>query len=328
MCNHPYVRYGVSFAVGLIIGAGFFSLLHSLDDTSSFIEVRKRGDYSFISPLVECDVNLITQGSNLNSLQDAVEDFIKWKVDLEEITHASVYFRDLNNGPWFGINENDRFSPSSLIKVPLMIAYFKETERDPALLSQRVLISEKSDGEMEQNYLPEVSLTKGERVTIEELINHMIIYSDNYAYDLLLNHIDSTLVFSVYSDFDINMKLANQTDPYGNIISVKDYASFFRILYNSSYLDNTMSERTLSILSKSTFKKGIVAGVPSKVTVAHKFGERNYELKGEKQLHDCGIVYVPNRPYLICIMTRGKEFSKLEKTIAGISKIVYEGVTK
>ncbi len=38
--------------------------------------------------------------------------------------------------------------------------------------------------------------------------------------------------------------------------------------------------------------------------------------------------YAPAKPYLVCIMTRGGEFSKLEKTIEGISKIVYEGVTK
>lgn len=328
MFQHLYTRYVVLFVLGLIVGAGVFSFLHSHDSASLFSEVRKKGDYSFISPLVECDANFTEQDPNLNSLQDAVEDFIKWRVNLGEITHASIYFRDLNNGPWFGINENEQFSPSSLIKVPLMITYFKEAERDPTLLSQRVLIPEKSDGGMEQNYPPTVSLVKGEQLTVEELINRMIIYSDNYAYDLLLSHIDSALVFSVYSDFDINIALANQTDPNGNIVSVKDYASFFRILYNSSYLNNTMSERALSLLSKSTFKKGLVAGVPSQVVVAHKFGERNYEFMGEKQLHDCGIVYAPSKPYLICIMTRGKEFDKLEKTIAGISKIVYEGVTQ
>ena len=45
-----------------------------------------------------------------------------------------------------------------------------------------------------------------------------------------------------------------------------------------------------------------------------------------RQLHDCGIIYYPNNTYLLCIMTRGKDFKQLESVIAGISKTVYEVV--
>jgi hypothetical protein len=46
-------------------------------------------------------------------------------------------------------------------------------------------------------------------------------------------------------------------------------------------------------------------------------------LTGERQLHDCGIVYAPGKPYLICIMTRGSDFKRLSPVIAQISKQVY-----
>ncbi|MDO8560151.1 MAG: serine hydrolase [bacterium] len=57
-------------------------------------------------------------------------------------------------------------------------------------------------------------------------------------------------------------------------MSVKDYASFFRILYNASYLNREQSERALGLMTKTRFRDGIIAGVPAGRPVAHKFGER------------------------------------------------------
>jgi hypothetical protein len=44
------------------------------------------------------------------------------------------------------------------------------------------------------------------------------------------------------------------------------------------------------------------------------------------QLHDCGIVYYPHKPYLLCVMTRGKSSDDNSKMIAEISKLVYREV--
>lgn len=78
------------------------------------------------------------------------------------------------------------------------------------------------------------------------------------------------------------------------------------------------------MLSKTSFKKGLVAGVPKNIMVSHKYGERLYVDSNEAQLHDCGIIYFPQTPYLLCIMTRGENFAELENTIKEISKNVYE----
>jgi hypothetical protein len=74
------------------------------------------------------------------------------------------------------------------------------------------------------------------------------------------------------------------------------------------------------------FDQGIVAGVPKGVTIAHKFGEREVVGEPEKQLHDCGIVYYPKHPYLICIMTRGSDFEKLAQGIRELSELVYKEI--
>jgi hypothetical protein len=70
--------------------------------------------------------------------------------------------------------------------------------------------------------------------------------------------------------------------------------------------------------------------------VSHKFGVRNILADGAKptdeptarELHDCGIIYYPNNPYFLCVMTRGKDFPTLEGVIKDISKIAWDEVSK
>jgi formylmethanofuran dehydrogenase subunit D len=82
-------------------------------------------------------------------------------------------------------------------------------------------------------------------------------------------------------------------------------------------------------MSHSYFKIGIVAGVPKDIKVSNKFGEQIIFDKNSKEiirveLHDCGIVYVPKNPYILCIMTKGKVYNDLSLAISQISKKVYE----
>jgi hypothetical protein len=112
-------------------------------------------------------------------------------------------------------------------------------------------------------------------------------------------------------------------------ISVEDYAAFFRILFNASYLGHEASEKALALLARVEFTQGLRAGVPAEVEVAHKFGEFRLPA-GEQQpfqLHDCGIVYASRSPYLLCVMTRGERVEPLPGVIAEVSRTVYESVS-
>ena len=111
------------------------------------------------------------------------------------------------------------------------------------------------------------------------------------------------------------------------MLSAENYASFFRVLFNASYLSRSLSEKALSLLAQSDFKDGLVAGVPPGIKVAHKFGFRITGINGEiKQLHDCGIIYYPRHPYLLCIMTSGKSYEYLDDAIKELSRVVYQEI--
>ncbi len=307
---------------------GLFASPYLFPETNQNItrEIRKNFNYKFINPLLECDVGGISQDKNLSSLRKSINFIIDQQINNNKITFASVYYRDLNNGPWFGINEKEYFSPASLIKVPVMIAYLKESEKDSTLLTKPVLNTKAFDY-TQQNITPTQTLKQDKEYTIEDLINRMIIYSDNAAYELLLDNIDNMKIYEIYKDLDVDISKAQQ-DPNRNIITVKDYASFYRILFNSSYLEKETSEKALDILTKSQYYKGLVAGVPSNINIAHKFGERQFLPSKEKQLHDCGIVYLPGKPYLLCVMSRANDFDQAAGFIKEVSRAVYNHLSE
>lgn len=311
-------------SAGLILGFSIFLAINSATPASDnpVTESRNPQNYHFINPLLECDSNnSIGTNKNLVPLKKELTTIINQEINKKNITFAALYFRDLNNGPWLGVNENELFSPASLIKVPLMIAYLKISETDPSVLEKTITNIDVYDAS-EQNFPPEEHLEPNQTYTISELLRRMITYSDNMAYNNLLKNIDSNLVYKVYNDLGVDISQANQ-NPSGNIVSVKNYASFYRVLFNSSYLNKDNSEKALELLSHATFKKGLVASLPKDITISHKFGERQYLETGEKQLHDCGIIYDSKKPYLLCVMTRGNNFDNAAKTIRSISQVTF-----
>ena len=76
------------------------------------------------------------------------------------------------------------------------------------------------------------------------------------------------------------------------------------------------------------FPQGIVAGVPPGITVASKYGEYAQGKGGEeKQLHEFGIVYHPNGPYILGVMTQGSNFERQAEVIRTVSAMIYGEVS-
>lgn len=298
---------------------GFLIGKNNIKKPDSKIEKHQEG-YQYISPLLEC-TGSYSLNYNHNNLKINLENLIKEKIKEKKAQNISVYFRDLDNGPWLSVNGEEKFSPASLLKVPLMIAYFKLAENDPELLNKKIKVTEEYGGTISQNIPPTQLLEVNKEYSVENLIERMIKYSDNLSANVLLMNIDENELTKIYSDLGVEIPTTGQEE---NFMSIIDYSTFFRILYNSSYLNKTMSEKALSIMASSDFNMGIKGKLPIGTVVSHKFGERVFN--GQNQLHDCGIVYLGQKNYLICIMTRGNDFTLMEDTIADLSRLVFDKV--
>ena len=206
-----------------------------------------------------------------------VKELIQAQIGKGQVREVAVYYRDLHDGPWFGINEDKEFDPGSMLKVPVMVAWLKRAEANPQALSERLTYDYPEDMRVMQTIKPAQSAEPGRSYTVEELLRLMMNYSDNNATRLLYSRLKPEELGDVLDGMDVD----NRTKEGANSITVHGYSGLYRILYNASYLNREMSERALQLLSLQDFPQGMVAGVPKGTVVAAKFGERTWDA-GEK----------------------------------------------
>ncbi|MBI5456169.1 serine hydrolase [Candidatus Kaiserbacteria bacterium] len=311
-------------AIGVVLGYGaaFLNLnWRERNFLNSSYPLRANDEsFRFVHALVAYETPQATVLPEYAELKRKVETLIHEKLQDGTAESISVYYRDTEASRWIGVNEDTAYYPASLLKVPLMIAYFKAEESDPSLLQRKIVYVPISVGD---KYEAPSQLTSGRSYTIQELIEKMIIDSDNGATFTLVNRIDPDLLASVYRRLGI-------TDPGDDSatyrIPTETYALFFRTLFNGTYLTPSASERALEILSRTTYKDGLAAGIPEGIVVSHKYGEHVAQKDGApvgEELHDCGIIYKPDHPYLLCVMTRAKTLDAAKSVIKTISELVY-----
>ncbi len=306
------------FIVGVLACLIVVWLLSLANHTSIRNIYESNKSYEFINPLLSCaDTEYIPlEAGKSRELHERVVDLVQRIESEGKVTEAGVYFRELHDGPWFGVNETAEFTPGSLLKVPLAMAVYRVAEDDPGLLAKSIVYE---GAPSPDEYFKGPVIEAGTSYTIAELVRAMLVNSDNNAAFLLAGAIGMQNFDKSFSELGIKMPTSGEN----YTTTVRSYASFFRVLYTATYLDRKASEELLSVLSQSAFTQGIVAGVPEGVVVAHKFGERAINGSMTVQLHDCGIVYAPGNPYLLCVMMRGNDFDTLAKSIAEVSSLVY-----
>jgi len=295
-----------------------FGLRPILAPEDPHAQLRQSG-YRFVSPLLDCSVNhqsAFFAHPTVELFKDIVQRVVNEHLADGSAQAISVYFRDLKSGYWFGTGESERFSPASLMKVPLMMAILKRAEDDPLLLKKKLMHERGGDGSQQQYFKPSETLREGSMYTVDDLLYRMVAYSDNDASLMLADHFGMSIVDEALAQLEISVDTSSQK----NDISLRDYSAFFRILFNASYLNNDMSEKALAYLARSTFENGIRAGLPRGIFVASKFGEYSWN---PYHLHEVGIVYYPEHPYLLGIATTGGAPESLSHVIEEISKAVF-----
>lgn len=321
--RHVFLIGFLTFLTGILLGIVIFSFLwrNTIWPKSSFENDReiRSGQADLINPLLECSYS---DNKELKPFEDELQYLVNEEKQKGLTTNISVVFRDLLSGARVDINPEDKYVPASLLKVPVMMAYYKAAEIGPTILQREI----KYDKEIASDYAEENNNSKlkiGASYSVENLIEEMIVRSDNIALSLLGSLGEGLVLFDkLNEDLGINIK---EIGPENDFLGVVKYSSFFRILYNSSYLSPEMSNRALNLLTKTTFREAINKNFPKELKVAHKYGTRNLK-NGLIEVHDCGIVYYPNRPYLVCVMTKGKSIMAQEESIQRISDEIYRQV--
>jgi beta-lactamase class A len=227
----------------------------------------------------------------------------------------ALYFEYLPTGTSIGINEKIEFTAASLLKVPIIMGYYHMLERtgktdDPEITITKEMIDTSFGGLGEKG--------DGTKIRLSEAIKLAIFESDNTAIRVVSSQVPQEDFDAVYTGLDIDVMSQDETP----LITAKHYSSILKALFFSAVLTKDHSQRLLSMLSQTTFADKLPAGVPQGVPVAHKIGVLDGKL-----YTDCGIIYEPRRPYLLCMISASDEETARSR-IVDISRRVYQYVSK
>lgn len=239
-----------------------------------------------------------------------------------DLTEASLFIKEFDQGNWTAIGDDIRYHPASLMKVILMMGYLRFAENNPGLFEEKWLFEKTADFQEFPQYFEAKAIEPGKAYTVHELLLFMIAHSDNNATRMLASRLDKSVLQKMFVEFgltppaEFDMNLA---------MTAREYSTFFNAIFNASNLSPEYAEYAADLLGQCSFKKGFGEGFPSGTRMWHKFGQwKSGNL--DHELHESGVVFIKDKPYLVTIMTRGKDTGKLAEIIRGFCGIIYNEV--
>jgi beta-lactamase class A len=253
----------------------------------------------------------------------------------------AVAFKDLSTGSQLFINEHEAFHAASTMKTPVLVEVYKQAAEGRFSLSDSVLVKNEFRSIVDSSTYslnPEDDSEKdlytliGTKRTLYQLVYDMIIMSSNLATNLVIELVDAKKVTQTMRQLgapDIQVlrgvedskafqkKLNNTTTAY-------DLLMIFEKIALDKVVDSTASKAMIDVLLDQHFNEVIPGQLPKEVKVAHKTGS----ITGV--LHDSGIIFLPDgRKYVLVLLSKDiKDEQVIKRTLAGVSKLIYQYVTQ
>lgn len=238
---------------------------------------------------------------------------------------VGLVVEDLNTGWVISFNEDALIPSASLVKVPIMLAYFYAAQEDKVNLKDNIKLKsfERVSGSKVLGRSP-----VGSQFVVEELFDPMITVSDNAAANVLIDLLGFDTLNAYFKKIGLkNTNIARdmldfrgRREGQENYTTAADMAYILEKLYRRQFLNQEVSEKCLLLLNQQKINDRIPKDLPRDgVSVAHKTGlERHI-------CHDAGIVYTQKGNFLICVLVKhGNRFAlPAKKLISDIALSTY-----
>ncbi len=219
---------------------------------------------------------------------------------------------------------------ASLIKVPLamaLVAADRKRRDGGSGVDLDVIVTLREQDRVQEEGAWEGSFDvapAGTARTRWELIDHALRESDNTAANLLIAAIgmDEVNRFLRTAPYHlVATRLERRLIDFVSAVAGRENWTTARemcILFRALLLPNTPFAPLIPLLARSLYVDALVVGLPLGTRVAHKFGR----LPGVE--HDVGIVYAPDSPYVVALLSQNLPSSEQGKTTIGeASRLIY-----
>lgn len=232
-----------------------------------------------------------------------------------------VAIRDLTAGEDILLNERLVFPTGSSIKIPVLIELHRQAAAGAlALADQRSIArGDRVGGSGVLTHFGDRS-----RLSLEDLAVLMVVLSDNTATNMLIDHVGMDNVNHLLDGLGLGQirlrrKMINQAASARgdeNVATPLEAMRLMEQLYKGEAVSRSVSDAVLATLTLHKTSP-IPRLLPSDVAIANKPGG----IEGASC--DWAIVYVPNRPYAIAVMSTFNG-EGADAAIAQISKVAYD----
>jgi beta-lactamase class A len=253
------------------------------------------------------------------SFRLARENFTKLERELKEFVDSQpgevgLYFFDLTTGGHFGINEKEPLPAASSIKVPVALYLYEQVAANKISLDEQMAYDPDvhwsgGAGTIRWNAYP------GQLFTLGELARKLIRESDNVAWRMLTKRLGQDNIEAFMKNLG-----GKTVFPGGkNYSTAEDLVTYTRAALDFAHSNPDVGWILMDDLVHSIYKDGLPAFLPAEVQVGHKVGAL------PAVATDVGVVFLPERPYALAVMTKDVGVSEDPgfEAIAKISRLVY-----
>ncbi|WP_170292001.1 serine hydrolase [Heliobacterium mobile] len=226
---------------------------------------------------------------------------------------VSVYVQDLTTGASFDIGGDQIYMTASTHKLPTVLYLYTLAAQGKVDLNSTLTYT--SD-----YYRQGTGIMQGEpfgkEYKLRELARLAIVYSDNAAWAMLLDYLGDDNLGQF--EQSIGGTVTYYDDNSNPLTTPRDMGKY--LAYLSVFRDNqpALGNEIFNALENTVYNDRIPSELPAGTVVAHKIGSLN------DKFHDVGIVFAPNRPYIISIYSKDGWEAASVQTLADLSRIVYD----
>ncbi len=219
----------------------------------------------------------------------------------------AVAITDLVSGQKIMMHADEMMPTASTIKIAVLAELYHQaqeaqTGKSGAKLDDAYVVNAKDlvpDSDIMGGLTPGVT-----RLTLRDVATMMIAVSDNSATNVLIDRVGMENVNAFMDSLGFRnirlrrkmMDVAAAKQGRENVASPADLAGLLAAIYQGRVFNKEFTADFLKMLSThkdSPFHRSL----PEDVRIADKTGEL------EAVRNDCGIIWAPNRPFILCAMT-------------------------
>jgi beta-lactamase class A len=248
-------------------------------------------------------------GQNAANMAGAKQQVLwqKLEASIDDVDHAldgvmGVAIQDLTSGQKLVRRGDDVFPQASSIKTALLAELYRQAQTGKLGLTDIYTVQASDlvpDSDIMGGLTPGVT-----RVTLRDLATMMVAVSDNSATNVLIDKVGMDNVNALMDSLGLahtrlrrkmmDLKAAGQGRE--NVSTPGEMMNLLKQLYGGKVLNKEFTDDFFKLLSthKNSF---LPRDLPDGLKIANKPGE----LEGVR--NDSGVVFVENRPYVICVMT-------------------------